>query len=849
MTERPSGTVTFLFTDIEGSTRLLHALGAERYAIALDQHRRILRSVFGRHHGHEVDTQGDAFLEAFQRAGDAVLAAAAAQLALSSHDWPGEGRPIRVRMGIHTTDATPTDEGYVGIGVHRGARIGSAAYGGQVLVSQTTRDLVVEEAGILFRDLGEHRLKDLAEPQRLYQLLAADLEETFPPLRTLENRSTNLPIQPTSMVGREAEVAEIAALLRRGEIRMVTLTGPGGTGKTRLALQAAAELVDEFSNGVFLVELAAVTVPDLLVPTIAASIGVNEAAGQHLAAYLATKQILLLVDNFEHLMSAARRLAELLGSAPSVKVLTTSREPLHLAAEHVYPVAPLGAPESVELFVERAQAAMPSFVLTAENAPTVAAICVRLDGLPLALELAAARIPLLSPESMLARLGERLKLLTAGVRDAPSRQQTLRDTMSWSHDLLQADERRLFARLGVFAGGFSLDAMETICQSDLDVLASLVDKSLVRRDGDRFAMLDTIREFAAGRLQQSGEATELAERHATYFEDMAEAAYRDRHVRGTEWGEQLEQEDDNLRAALDFAAATDPRRLLRLVGALGWFWRAHSKLAEGRAWLTSALGLVVGSSSDRARALSSAGQLAAWQGDILAARALLEEAISAWKAIGSEQEVALALHELGWGELFAGNDQAARRHMEESLDMQRRLGGPHLINRAQLGLLQMLVATHEVETVPRLGAEAVELSRSLGDVWSEHFAHHFLADCALLEDDYRLAQATYALSLSAAWRAADEIETSFEIQGLAMAACGLGRSERAVRLFAAADTRLGSLGVTSLPRFWRELRDRHLDQARVALGPAQADSAWEAGRRMGLDAAVAEALAIESTAG
>src|SRR6266542_3260125 len=386
MAEQPTGTVTFLFSDIEGSTGLLRELGAERYGAALDDHRRLMREAFARHDGYEVDTQGDAFFVAFNRAQDAVRAAGDSHRSLAGHDWP-EGRALRVRIGIHTCEVAATREGYVGVGVHRGARICSAGHGGQVLVSHTTRDLLEDEdVGIGLRDLGDHRLKDLTEPQHLFQLVDPALPGDFPPLRTLDNRPTNLPVQATPLVGREREVAEIDELLRRDGVRLVTLTGPGGAGKTRLALQAGAELVDECPNGVFFVALAAITDPEVVVPTIAHTLGVSEAGGQSLPAYLATKRLLLVVDNVAQVVSAAPEVAEVLAEAPQVKALATSREALRVEAEHVYPVPPLELPdprrlpelsllyryEAVALFAERARAVQPSFEVTTENAPAVA---------------------------------------------------------------------------------------------------------------------------------------------------------------------------------------------------------------------------------------------------------------------------------------------------------------------------------------------------------------------------------------------------------------------------------------------------------------------------------------------
>jgi len=856
MADRPSGTVTFLFSDIEGSTRLLDDVGAEQYRSLLDEHQQLMRFAMAAHAGSEVDTQGDAFFVAFHRAGDAVRAATDAQRALAVHGW-SQGVRVRVRMGIHTAEATPTEGSYVGIGVHRGARICAAGHGGQVLLSRTTTDLLEgDELRAALIDLGDHRLKDLTEPQRLFQLVVPGLNDVFPPLRTLENRPTNLPTQATLLVGREREVDEIGTLLSRDDVRLVTLTGAGGSGKTRLALQAAAEQLEGFSDGVFFVGLASIADPTLVTSTIAQALTVNEGAGQSLAAFLAPKEMLLVVDNFEHLMSAAPQLASLLTAAPRVKALATSREPLHVAAEHAYPVPPLALPdlrrlpeasalmryEAVALFVERAQAALPSFSVTHDNASAVAEMCVRLDGLPLAIELAAARVPVLSPETMLKRLGERLKLLTTGPRDQPSRHQTLRNTLAWSHDLLTDEERSLFARLAVFAGGFSLEAAEVVCDADLDVLASLVDKSLVRRDGERFAMLDTIREFATEQLG-AGETGGVRDRHAAFFEALAEDAYLERHANQQARSAELEREHDNIRAALDWLKAADQGRYLRLAGALGWFWHVHSHLSEGRRRLADALTGTSGGGADRARAVAAAGELAAWQGDLPAAERLTEEAVSAWRALGREQDAALALHELGWGHLLGGRDDtAARRCMEESLAIQRSLGDPLLINRAQLGLLQVLVAIGDLEPVKRLGPEALDLAQRLGDVWYEHFAHHFLGDCALIEGDFAGAQDRYRRSLDVAWRSGDQVESCYELQGMAMAAAGLGQADRALKLAGAAEAHLRALGIDDTMGFWAALLDTHIGKARAQLGNG-ATGAWDAGQRLGFDRAVDEALA------
>jgi predicted ATPase/class 3 adenylate cyclase len=854
MSERPTGTVTFLFTDIEGSTRLLRELGPE-YGSALEDHRRLLREAFAANAGHEVDTQGDAFFAAFHRAGDAVRAAGDAQRALAAHMWPGD-RKVRVRMGIHTCEAPATAEGYVGTGVHRAARICSAAHGGQVLVSHTSRDLLMEEdAGLVLRDLGEHRLKDLTEAQRLYQLAEDGLTTAFPPLRTLENRPTNLPVQPTVLVGRDQELAELGQLLRRDGVRLVTLTGPGGTGKTRLGLQAAADLVDAFPNGVFVAALAAIVDPELVIPTVAQTLGIDETGGQSLDGYLAEKELLLVLDNFEQVLPAATAIAGLLNGARKVRVIATSREPLHVKAEHVFPVGPLDLPDparlpalaalsqydSVALFMERARAVQPSFEVTTENARAVAEICVRLDGLPLALELAAARIPLLSPKAMLARIDERLTLLTAGARDLPERHQTLRATIAWSYELLDERERDLFARLSVFVGGFSLEAAEAVCAADLDALASLIDKSLIRRDGERFTMLQTVREYAVERLANEGDEGVLRARHAQHFLDRAEQAYAHRIEQDTEFAEGLEDEHDNLRAALEWFEA-DPAHKLQLAGALGWFWFSRSHLAEGRAHLRDALEHSPGDRLE-ARALAGAGALAAWQGDIEGAEAVLPRAVSLWEALAEPVEQAFALESLGWGYFFVGNDASARTHFERSLELQRQGAVPRLVNRAQLGVCQVLVSQGDLEPAERLAQEALALAEEQDDSWAQHLAYHFLADCALIAEDFALATERYLRSLRAAVALGNRTETAIELQGLAMAAAGLGDAKRALRLAAAGEMAYSDLGVdVSGVAFWAALLEKNLGRARTALDAEEAAACDEEGARLSLDEAVAEAL-------
>jgi len=543
MVVAPSGTVTFLFTDIEGSTKLWER-GARAMRSVIGRHDEILNSSIEGIEGFVFKTVGDAFCAAFGSASNAVGAGLEVQRALSSEEWE-EGFELRVRMALHTGVVEVHQGDYLGPPVNRVARLLSAGHGGQTLLSLATQELVRDAlpAGVSLEDLGERRLKDLFRPERVFQVVASDLPSEFPPLRTLESLRNNLPPQSTPLVGREWEVEEVRGRLGQEEVRLLTLKGPGGTGKTRLALQAAADLLEGFEDGVFFVSLAATTDPDLFFKEIAGALGLRESGDvpleDLLKESLGRRQLLLLLDNFEQVLEAAPLASELLSAAPRLKVLATSRIPLGLYGEHEYSVPPLSVPdpkrlpdlealsqyEAVRLFIERAGAAKAGFGITSENAPAVAQICARLDGLPLSIELAAAREKLLPPKAILTRLSNRLKLLTGGARDLPERQRTLRGAIEWSHDLLDDGERMLFARLSVFSGGRTLEAIEAICDPEgdlpvdaLDGVSSLLDKSLLRQeegpeDEPRFVMLETIHEYSREKLEQSGEAEEIGRAH------------------------------------------------------------------------------------------------------------------------------------------------------------------------------------------------------------------------------------------------------------------------------------------------------------------------------------------------
>jgi predicted ATPase/class 3 adenylate cyclase len=617
-TAAPKGTVTLMFSDIEGSTRLLRRLG-DVYSDVLSMHHELVREAFGRHRGYEVDMQGDAFFVTFGSANDAVAAAADVQRALATHDWP-DGHEIRIRIGLHTGEPSFDDGRYVGIDVHHGARVMAAGHGGQVLVSESTRALLDER--VRLHDLGEHRLKDISEPQRLYQLEIEGLPAEFPPLKTVENRPTNLPAPTSTFIGRERELAEVDSLLAQPDVRLLTLTGTGGAGKTRLALQVAADMIEHFSSGVFFVSLSPVRDWELVVPAIARALGLREYPGEPmldtLTDYVRDKELLLVLDNVEQVLAAGPAIAGLLALAPGLRVLTTSRVPLNLSGESTYAVPPLALPasqrldvaelgrsEAVRLFVDRAHAATTDFTLTSENAEAVAEICRRLDGLPLAIELAAPRVRVLTPSALLRRLDQRLTILTGGAQDLDERQRTLRATIEWSHELLLDDEKARFARLGSLVGGCRLEAAEALCDLGgslgtgvLDGLGSLVDKSLLRRttdsDGEpRFWMLETIREFALEMLRASGEADEARRVHAHWYADEAE-----RLDIGSRTGERarcigrLDDDYANFSAAIAFARDTrDGELMLRLVTALWGFWSTRGYVAEGRGALEDAFEL------------------------------------------------------------------------------------------------------------------------------------------------------------------------------------------------------------------------------------------------------------------
>ena len=692
-TELPSGTVTLVFTDIEGSTKLLHELGAEAYAEALAEHRRLLREAYRSHGGVEVDTQGDAFFYAFADAREAVAGAEEGREALR----PG---PIHVRVGVHTGEPHLGPEGYVGHDVHLGARIGASGHGGQVLLSDATRS-ATGLADDALHDLGEHRLKDITEAVAIFQLGA----ERFPPLKTISN--TNLPRPASSFVGREGEVRRITTLIRDDGARLVTLTGPGGSGKTRLAIEAAAELVGDHKAGTFWVELAPIRDPGLVPDEIGKTLGAQDGLADHIGE----REMLLVLDNLEQVIDAAPALADLVEACPNLAVLATSRERLRVRGEVEFEVEPLAEPDAVELFAARAGLAEPG--------GAVRQLCRALDEMPLAIELAAARAKVLPPPKILERLSERLDLFTGG-RDADPRQRSLRSTIEWSHDLLEPDEQRLFARLAVFPGGATLEAAESVADAALDTLESLVEKSLVRRTDDRYWMYETIREFALERLDASGEADEIRRRHADHFLALAEQAAPHLRQESEEWLDRLEAEHDNIRAALDrFEATAENGRAMRLGAAVWRLWSLRGYISEGHQRIERLLGLDAGPPPTRADLLSGAADLALDADDIAIARLRSQEALELHRAAGDRWGEAEALLLLGVSFTTEGEWPKAPPYLEESAGLFHELGDEHNALEATRILAWSHESLGDLDRARAIHEENVRRAQAVGDVFVE----------------------------------------------------------------------------------------------------------------------------------
>jgi predicted ATPase/class 3 adenylate cyclase len=889
MAELPTGTVTMLFSDIEGSTMLLTRLGPA-YVEALDGQREILRSAWAAHRGMEIGTEGDSFFVVFATATDAVAAAAQAQRELAAHLWPG-GEQVQVRMGVHTGSPAVHHGGYVGMDVHRAARIAAAANGGQVVVSEATARLLDPTAlgaGLMCRDLGSHRLKDIPAPEHLFQLDIKGLRADYPPLRSL-GTTTSLPVPATPLVGRNGEVAELSALLNSSEgVRLVTLTGPGGSGKTRLAMGVAEQLTARFPGGVFFVPLATVTTAEVMWTTIA---DVMDAPPEGrippgFFTHVAHRSALFVLDNLEQLPGADAVVAELLQEAPQVVVIATSRRPLHLLGEYEHPVPPLELPEgpdfasveaagAVKMFVHQARRVRPSFRLSPDNAADVVAVCRRLDGLPLAIELVAARSKLLSPHALLSRLDTALDIRAADTQ-VPSRQKTLRDTIDWSYSMLRDQQQSFFRRLGVFAGGADLEAIQALTADvldgadPLDLVGDLVDVSLLNVsdgvDGEpRISMLETVRAYARDSLRDAAELERVGEHHARFFLDLAESLGSPGERSHLERWAMFEAEHDNFREALNWMA--DPRGgraplkdkitlLLRLCVALGMYWQTGGYLVEARGWLERAVESAGGADSpELADSLRRLANILRFQGDVGRARTFATASVSMCRRLDDPVGLALSLIFLAAVESYAAPTGTTRRLYEEALTLARQTDHRFVLGFVLSDFSEFETAEHNYDAALELADEALLLSREHGsphDLWlSEHAVARTLRHMGRLDEarDRMVALIPSCLAIN------NSVALTAFADDYGALLVDLGDLPRAVSLLAAADERRERLGT---PRDGIEITN-HADtvaKARRGMSVDEWEVAYQAGRSTtvedalrDLHAAMGSKLSAEGSAG
>jgi predicted ATPase/class 3 adenylate cyclase len=747
MGELPSGTVSLFFSDIEGSTALLDRLGIA-YTDALDGHRRIMRRAWSAHDGTEIGTEGDSFFVVFGGADGAVAAAVEAQRELDAYSWPA-GERLRVRIGLHTGSPRVHDGGYVGMDVHRAARIASSAHGGQVVLSSVIADMTRAglPVGVTLRDLGIHQLKDIATPEHLWQLEIEGLQADFRPLRTI-GAASRLPMTATRMVGRDDDVAYLVGLLRQPGVRLVTLTGPGGSGKSRLAVGLAEQLMADYPDGVFFVPLAAATTTEVMWTSIAEAVDLppRQRTPPGLVEYLSDRRVLLILDNLEQLADADAVVDQLATALPQLAVIATSRRALFLPGEFRHPVLPLGVPErptlamattssAVELFVERVQRINPGFRLTEGNAADVVAICRRVDGLPLAIELAATRLRLLSPQALLRRIDTALDIPSVS-RQTDRRQKTLRDTIAWSYDLLTPPQRAVFRRLGVFVGGADLDAITTVAATDgssdkdhdaLDIVADLVDVSLVTAvegvDGEpRFTMLETVRAYACDELRAAGEEAAVREAHARHYLALAARLEAQRESQHLVARDLAESEQDNFREALawsvedphDRSRSTDVG--LRLCAALSWLWSTRGYATEGLRWYEETIEQAGKErSKELVTCLAGMSVLLLSQGKSDRARDLAADAVTMARSLEDRETVAFALSVLGTAEQQSGQGDSARRHLEEAVDLYRRGAPSGRMGRALGNLAGIVEMSGEFAHAEELMKESLALFEDLGD--------------------------------------------------------------------------------------------------------------------------------------
>jgi predicted ATPase/class 3 adenylate cyclase len=874
-----SRTITMLFTDIEGSTGLLGRLG-DRYVEALSAQRALLRAEFSACGGQEMGTEGDGFFVVFESAGDAVRCCVAGQRALAGHDWPG-GVALRVRMGLHSGEAARHEDGYVGMDVHRAARIAATAHGGQVVVSEATRVLAQSRlpAGVSLEDLGWHRLKDIDAPERIYQLAGPGLAQGFPPLKSL-GAPTSLPLPATPLVGRGGELEYLLAVLAGSQVRLVTLTGAGGVGKTRLAIAAAASLDRRFPHGVFFVALAAVRDPGVMWKTIAGALDVDGDGAAAVTGHLRDRRLLLVLDNLEQLPGAAGVIAALVASTPHLVVLATSRGPLHLPGEHEVPVPPLPVPAdvagtgdiaasaAVRLFVQQAGMVRPGFAVSAGNAADIAAICRRLDGLPLAIELAASRSRLLTPKALLARLGSSLPLAAAAA-GRPSRQQTLRATIDWSYDLLTPSSAAVLARMGVFAGGCDLDALAAVAApgdgqppgaDPLQLVEELMDVSLITvtegADGEpRAGMLEMIREYALEKLTAAGELDSTRRRHAEHYAAFAEAA-RDHLYGPAQFATQgrLEAEYDNLRAALSWSLgsqAADPvgngERVaigLRLAQALGQFWYQRGHAGEGRRWLERALDLAADDAgAPLARIALWLGSMLLQQGELDAAVQLFERSLAFWRDLGEPHEQVYVLNTLGGTHRRRGDLDTARSVLAESAAISRQIGNEARLAGALTNLGQVETYAGNFDRATQLLQEALAFHRKQADTMGAATDLLSLAFTSLLAGRAREARDLLSGTFGYLASSGDTEPLADVLELSACAAAELGDCLRAARLIGAAEA-LRQVAGMPISQDDADLLERFLAPARATIAGQDWDAELAAGRALTQEQAVTLLLSL-----